>query len=79
MMQGVRSLLTSVDLYGFRDTIIKKIQAMCTLHCSICGSLLGPAPKKLAIKGHLVLLLEMKPYGENVENEMLVNPGHTSN
>ena len=71
--QGVKSLLTFVDLYGFRDTISKKIQAMCTLHSSICGSLLGPAPKKLAIKGHLVLLLEMKPYGENVAKPYFAN------
>ena len=28
--QRVRSLLTSVDLYGFRGTISEKIQAMCT-------------------------------------------------
>ena len=28
--QRVRSLLTSVGLYGFRGTISEKIQAMCT-------------------------------------------------
>ena len=37
------------------------------------GSLLGPAPKKLAIKGHLVVLLEMKPYVENFGKPYFVN------